>query len=62
MHHATSSRVYQPHRVGMLHEWSPCELLTRTAFMYYDDKGDSAVVKGLKVPAVYKLDEKRVSS
>ena len=42
----------QPHRVSMMHESSPGELLARAAFMHHDDQGHDAlrhhaVLKGL---------------
>ena len=41
MYHADPSGVYQPHRVGKMHECSPGELLARAVFMHYADKGHS---------------------
>ena len=53
MYHAEPAGVSQPHRVGMMLECSTGELLTRAAFMHYDDQGHDAlrhdaVLKGLR--------------
>ena len=42
LHPTGSSGVYLPHRVGMMHECSTAESLTRAVFMYHDDKEHSA--------------------
>ena len=53
MHHADPLGVYQPHRVGMMFEWRPGELFTKTEFMHHANKGytsleNYATLKGLK--------------
>ena len=51
MHHADPEGVYQPHRVGMMHDCSNGELLARAAFMHHDDHRalkPYAALKGLK--------------
>ena len=50
MHHDDPSQL---HRVGMMLECSPGELLARAAFMHHDDQGQDAlrhdaVLKGLR--------------
>ena len=36
-------QVYQPHSVGMMHEYSTCELLARAAVIHHDDEGHNAL-------------------
>ena len=43
MHHTDPTTVYQPHRVGMMHECSTGELLARAAFMHHADKEHDAL-------------------
>ena len=57
VHHADHLGVHLAHRVGMMLECSPCESLSRAAFMHHDDKGQStlrhcAVLKGLRDKAI----------
>ena len=52
MHHPELSEVYQPRRVGMVHEIKRGELLARAAFMLHADEGlcalkHYATLKGL---------------
>ena len=43
MPHAEPTGVYQPRRVGMMHECSTGKLLARAAFMHHDDKWHNAL-------------------
>ena len=42
MRHPDPARLFQPRRVGMVHECNPGELLARAAFMHHIDKGHTA--------------------
>ena len=57
-HHADPSGVSQPHRVGMMLEYSSGDLIARAAFMHHDDQGHDvlrhhAVLKGLNLMMKY---------
>ena len=39
MHHADPLEVDNPGKVGMMHEYSPGELLNRATFMHHTHKG-----------------------
>ena len=43
VHHADSSLVCEPRRVGMMHEYSTGELLATAAFVHHDNKRHDAL-------------------
>ena len=57
VHHANPSGVYQPHRVGMMHECSTSKLLTSAAFVHHADKR-AQCIKGVGLSRSIYLSQK----